>query len=295
MARPTTINRLTIAKEDIESLFDGMEKNCFDLKTITEILDENRSYWRLGNVSRFTFIDFLIERSKFKKVVFEFSSRNISRYTWGDVSDYNLILSLKPKSFFSHYSAVYFNNLTNQVPKTIYLNHEQTPKPRSAGKLTQEKINFAFQCKTRLSNTVAKYKDMNIRVLNSMYTGDLGVTEIETADGFMIHTTDIERTLIDITVRPEYSGGPVEVLRAFKNAAEEVSINKLVSMLKKINYVYPYHQTIGFYLEKSGAYRESQINLLKKFNPQFDFYLMHQIKNQKYSSKWKLFYPEALA
>jgi predicted transcriptional regulator of viral defense system len=189
---------------------------------------------------------------------------------------------------------MYLHNLTDQIPKTIYLNHEQTPKPKPSGKLAQERIDFAFGCKTRLSNTIADYQDSSIRILNSKHTNDLGVIEAEVLDGVNVRLTNIERTLIDITVRPEYSGGPNEVLTAFRNAAEHVSINKLVSILKKVDHVYPYHQAIGFYLEKSGAYRKSQIDLLKKQEMQFDFYLMHQIKNAKYSSNWKLFYPESL-
>lgn len=294
MARPKVQDRLAIAKDDIEKLFEGLETRCFDLKAITKILDENRTFWRLGNISRFTFIDFLIEKSKLQKKIFEFPTRPATRYTWEDIPLYELILSLKPKSFFSHYSAMYFHNLTNQVPKTIYLNHEQTPKPKSASKLTQEKIDFAFRCKTRLSNTIATYKENSIRILNSKHTGNLGVIEAEVSAGLNVYLTDIERTLIDITVRPEYSGGPQEVLAAFKNAVENVSINKLVSILKKIDYVYPYHQAIGFYLEASGVYREKQINLLRKHEMRFDFYLMHQVQNAKYSSKWKLFYPKGL-
>lgn len=295
MPKPTVKTRLTIAKEDIESLFEGKIDRCFDLKAITEILDENRAFWRVGNVSRFTFIDFLIEKAKLQKKIFEFPSRKITRYTWGDIPQYELILSLKPKSFFSHYSAMYFHELTIQIPKTVYLNHEQTPKPRSAGKLTQEKLDFAFGCKTRLSKTIVRYNDVNIRVLNGMYTGDIGVSEMTVADGSTIRLTDTERTLIDIAVRPEYSGGPAEVLAAYKNASKNVSVNKLVSMLKEIDYVYPYHQTIGFYLETSGAYRESQIQLLRKLDTKHDFYLMHQMKEPEYSSKWKLFYPKGLA
>ena len=80
-----------------------------------------------------------------------------------------------------------------------------------------------------------------------------------------------------------------------KNAAEAVSINKLSAMLKKIDYVYPYHQVIGFYVEKSGAYRKSQIDLLRKQEMVYDFYLMHKMSNPKYSSAWKLHYPEGLA
>lgn len=295
MSRPTVKTRLAISQDDIASLFDSKNQRCYDLKAITEILDENRTFWRVGNVSRFTFIDFLIEQAKLQKKVFDFPSRKITRYTWGDVPLYELILSLKPKSYFSHYSAMYFNELTIQVPKTVYLNHEQTPKPRSAGKLTQERINFAFGCKTRLSQSIVRYNDINVRVLNGMYTDDLGVLEMTVADGSTIRLTGIERTLIDIAVRPEYSGGPVEVLAAYKNAANSVSINKLASMLKTINYVYPYHQTIGFYLEASGAYRESQIQLLRKLDVKHDFYLMHQMKKPEYSSEWKLFYPKGLA
>ena len=294
MAGPTKKNRLAIAKNDIEKLFDGLELKCFDLKTITRILNENRTFWRLGNVSRVMFIDFLIEKSKLQKKRFEFPNRPATLYTWGTISHYEIVLSLKPKSFFSHYSAVYLHNLTDQVPKTIYLNHEQTPKPKSAGKLTQEKIDFAFRSKTRLSNTIAVYEDNTVRILNGKHTGNLGVVEAEISAGVKVYLTDTERTLIDITVRPEYSGGPNEVLTAFKNAAEDVSINKLVSMLKKFNYVYPYHQAIGFYLETRGAYRESQIELLRKLEMRFDFYLMHQIQNAKYSPRWKLFYPEGL-
>ena len=49
--------------------------------------------------------------------------------------------------------------------------------------------------------------------------------------------TGVERTLIDATVRPVYSGGINEVLTAFSRASKMVSINKLVAMLKKINYI----------------------------------------------------------
>jgi hypothetical protein len=66
-------------------------------------------------------------------------------------------------------------------------------------------------------------------------------------------------------------------------------------MLKKIDYTYPYHQVIGFYLEISGAYRESQIALMRKQEMMYDFYLMHKMEKPEYSSKWKLYYPKGLA
>ena len=75
-------------------------------------------------------------------------------------------------------------------------------------------------------------------------------------------------------------------------AIERISINKLSAMLKKLNFTYPYHQAIGFYLEKAGVYSESQIKIIEKFQRKYDFYLTHQMKDVEYSEKWKLFYPK---
>jgi predicted transcriptional regulator of viral defense system len=107
----------------------------------------------------------------------------------------------------------------------------------------------------------------------------------------LISITSLERTLIDIAVRPDYSGGPGEVLKAFENAKEKVSINKLNAILKKINFIYPYHQVIGFYLERAG-YRASQIDLLRKKEIEYDFYLTYNMGETEYSPIWKLYYPK---
>ena len=118
------------------------------------------------------------------------------------------------------------------------------------------------------------------------------MTIIENNSGGTNIVTDIERTLIDITVRPIYSGGVYEVLTAFRNAAKRVSINKLVARLKMLDYIYPYQQAIGFYLEKASNYREAQIELMMGFDFTCDFYLDHEMGEVEYSKKWKLYYPK---
>lgn len=292
---PSQKDRLLIAKDDIFDYFESSYQKCFDLKEMTEILENNRKNWRLGSTSRFTFIDFLAEEGLLKKYRFNFPDRNMNRYTWGFIPMYELLLSLTPKGYFSHYTAMYVHDLTKQIPKTIYLNCEQTPKPKSEVGLDQKRIDFAFRMKTRISNRVADYNEYRIYLLNGKNTGNMGMIEANGPDDSKIRITNVERTLIDIAVRPEYAGGPYEVLRAYKRAASVVSINKLLAMLRKIDYIYPYHQVIGFYVDKSGAYRKSQVDLLRKPEMIYDFYLMHKMENSKYSSRWKLYYPEGLA
>lgn len=127
-----------------------------------------------------------------------------------------------------------------------------------------------------------------------MSTGGLGVIQIKGLLGEKIDVTNIERTMIDITVRPVYSGGVSEVLKAFKLAYPSLSVNKLASLLEQLNYTYPYHQAIGFYLEKAGVYNDSQINLLRKYDMSYDFYLTHQMKRMSYTRTWRLYYPKGL-
>ncbi len=70
-------------------------------------------------------------------------------------------------------------------------------------------------------------------MLNGMHTGNLGVIKMSGPDGEKLKITDVERTLIDITVRPEYAGGIHEVLKAYRLAKDKVSVNKLVAILEK--------------------------------------------------------------
>lgn len=286
--------RIQIAKSDIIRHFDNLPKKVLDMADLNRILFEQRSFWRLAQSMSLTkFVDFLLESTKLKANKFNFAYRPIIKYTWGDVPFYELIGSLKPNAYFTHYTAMYFHELTDQIPKTIYLNVEQSPKPRYSGTLEQKTIDVAFKRTTRLSQNIAKYQDYEIRLSNGMHTRNLGVVEVQVWDGATIRVTDVERTLIDITVRPEYAGGVFEVLRAYKRAQNKVSINRLSAMLKQINFIYPYHQAIGFYLEKAG-YKQSHIDLLKKFEIKYDFYLAHQINNSEYSDKWRLFFPKGL-
>jgi predicted transcriptional regulator of viral defense system len=123
---------------------------------------------------------------------------------------------------------------------------------------------------------------------------NLGVVEADQPEGQKIRLTNVERTLIDITVRPGYAGGVFEVLKAFRNAKGKVSINKLTAMLKTLGYVYPYHQAIGFYLDRAGVYDESSIRLLRKIEMSHDFYLAHAMNDPEYSKDWRLFFPQGL-
>jgi predicted transcriptional regulator of viral defense system len=234
----------------------------------------------------------MLRLSPLRQVKLPFPNRTQLRYTWGDVSLFDLLESLNSDAYFCHYTAVRLHGFTEQIPKTIYLNVEQKMRG-GGGELTQEAIDRAFRSKCRTSKNFVDYKGRRIYMLNGRNTKSLGVVEIETDDtSGPLRVTDVERTLIDATVRPVYSGGVHEVAKAFKEAAGQFSVNKLAAYLRKLNYTYPYHQSIGYYLDHAGTYRASQIELLRQFPMEYDFYLTYQMDEPEYVAQWRLFVPK---
>lgn len=285
--------RFQIAKRDIVSVFERYDKDVLYTDDISRILEENRDFWRLPQgLTRSGFVKLLVEGTSLRRHEFGFPQKNYIRFTWGEPSVYRLALSLERDSYLTHYTALYWHNLTDQVPKTIYVNHEQAQKRHVSGELLQGNIERAFRNPQRESSNIGMIGDFRVCILNGRQTGMLGVTETRGDQNERIRLTDVERTLIDITVRPAYSGGIYEVVNAYRRAANTVSINKVSAMLRNLNYIYPYHQAIGFYLERSGAYREAQIGLLKSFAFEYDFYLTHGMKETEYSREWRLYYPK---
>lgn len=287
--------RVKIAREDIIKVFEDQSSKILAIAEIESILRTHRRFWRLRQTMTLEeFIEFLLRKTKLEKVVFDFPHRKVVRYVWGDADLYTLLMSIDEKCYLSHYTAIQVHGLTGQVPKTIYVNKEQPAKPAPSQLLAQDRIDEAFNRPTRLSQNFVSYDNRRIYLLSGKQTGNLGVIETEGPEHTVVRVTDVERTLIDITVRPEYAGGVFEVLRAYRLARGRVSVNKLVATLRKLDYLYPYHQAIGFYLERAGVYKENSIGLLRRSEFKHDFYLMHQIRDKAYSDKWRLFFPKGL-
>ncbi len=289
---PKKIDR---AKPRIVEFFQNFPVKAFRKMQVAEIFADKRTEWKLPvGMTLAAFLDFLLAETDLRELVLpseHYSDQK--RFVWGTPSTYAVALSLKAKAYLTHGSAASLHGLTTQILKTVYLNYEQSLKPQGGG-LTQQSIDRAFAGQQRRSNLSYKYGDYTILVINGKFTDRLEVTQVPGLQGERLEVTKLERTLIDIAVRPNYAGGVLQVLEAFDSAKSNVSASTLISTLKKLNYVYPYHQVIGFYMERAG-YPESQWGKLKKLGLNYDFYLDYHLPNDKnYDSKWRLFYPRSL-
>ena len=290
------LSHIKSAEKDIREYFDSLAKRIFLKKDIYQILAENHRSWGLRKtMSVDTFIDGLTKiKLKEVKLTSPNYDNTYTRFIWGkNIRIYQLGLSLRPQSYLTHHTAMHILGLTDQTPTTIYVNTEQSIKYDREGELEQGRIATAFKRKPRVSKYIFTYKHWNICCLSGINTKKLGVEEIKVFTDGELPVTNIERTLIDITVRPIYSGGCHEVLKAYKRAKDKVSIDSMIAMLKKIKYIYPYHQAIGFYMQAAG-FSDSSLKPLRKIRMEYDFYLDYDMKKTKYSKEWRIYYPKNL-
>src|SRR5262249_52182722 len=152
-------------------------------------------------------------------------------------------------------------------------------------------LDRAFAGQQRHSNLIYNCGSLSVIIVSGKNTNRLGVEEISGPASERLQITNLERTLIDIVVRPAYAGGISQVLKAYRAAKDRIVLDRLLSILKKLGYVYPYHQSIGFLMQKAG-YPEKSWAKLRALGLNHNFYLAHGLQHREYSNEWRLFYPK---
>lgn len=203
---------------------------------------------------------------------------------------------LAPNGYLSHLTAMKVHNLIQKdLGKTVYTNAEQKPKPAPHAKLEQSRIDAAFKRPPRVTNNRVRIDDYTFCLLSGKHTNMLSVMTVTLPGIAMpIRVTSLERTLVDIVVRPAYSGGVHAILEAYRRAAEKANVDLMAEILDRLEYTYPYHQAIGFFMEQSHGYAENQINVFHRYKKNYDFYVDYEMVEPRYSPEWRVYYPSYL-
>lgn len=290
-------SRLQIATPKIRRFFERQETRVFSTSDLLQRLKQQRTDWNLPvSTGPYKVIAHLQEKGDLNVLEFPFPYRPETRYVWGNASLLEIVQSLKTGGYFTHHTAAHLHGLTDQAPRATYLNYEQRPQYKS-GELEQGRIDVAFQRPARISQNSIEFNGSQIILVNGMHTKQLGVIDFNYSEGIdrpaSLRVTNMERTLIDIAVRPTYAGGTSSVLKAFRLARDRTSVLDLLHTYQALGYTYPYHQAIGFYLERAG-YDPFSVARFAELPIEYNFYLAHAMGTTQYIKKWRLHIPADL-
>lgn len=282
-------------QEALEKYFQQQDSRAYTGLNLFRIFEKEKRSWGLKkNFSAEKILEYCLQQGIFEQHKYLNNRDEIKTIFSYHTKDFLTIISaLKPDSYFSYLTAMHFHGLAPINKNTFYLNSEKSTyeNPRQDNPLTQQKIDEAFYYDPKQSTNTNTFKRKAIIVTNGKRTDRLGVISTVNSEQHYSYT-DLERTLIDIVIRPIYAQDVSQVLKAFKKARQKINLDKLKSYLEKLNYLYPYDQAIGFYLTRAG-YKKRESRIFKRESI-FDFYLIHGEQDLEYNAEWKIYYPAEL-
>ena len=235
-----------------------------------------------------------ILKAKNNKTVTIYSSSALDK-----INPYELAAKMFPEGYFCNLSSIYFHSLTNQIPKTIYICNETISErlKTDADGMNNSLLRSVFIKPNRHTSYVFAVNNCEIVVVDRKKKSDHGVLKIRAHTALLPNNsriTSVERALIDAVVSPQYNGGIVSVYTYFKKARQKMDVKKLMDMYRTLDFVYPYSQVLGFFLDNIGLKNQAS-DIFNAYPPQFKFFVDHNAKaSWSYDEKWKLYYPNGL-
>jgi len=281
-------------------------KNHFSIPLLSHQLEEHAN--RIIEITHFKSANSLLNNIRKKGLLISHTlkaqnGKNITLHcsqSLENLNPYKIAKALFLDSYFCNLTSIYYHSFTNQIPSSIYICHETiSAKPKSSysNKINNTSIRSAFIKPHRCTNYIFKFNQYEIIIVDRLKGSSHGVLDIHTSGSILpkhSRITSVERALIDAVVSPHYNGGIVSVYGYFKRAHQKINLTKLVETYRKLKFIYPYSQSIGFFLEKAGMTKHASA-FLEEFPPEYSFFIDHDAKSfWRYDEKWKLYYPPGL-
>jgi hypothetical protein len=280
-----------VAKIQITEYLHKNKIGAYTSFDIEKIFNDKKEKWRIASYRTTKhFIRFLVDNNILELIKLKHLTKGSIKQIFiiPGADRFNIAQTIKKEGYISYYSALQIHQLTLQNPKSVYISFDKYGINEKGDYLLQEAVDNAFSKPQRQTSEIYLSEINDTRYYLIQKKTDSVDVGISINNG--LRYTDLERTLIDVAIRPAYSGGVFEVLEAFINAKKSVDLDKLMNYLNQLDYIYPYHQLIGFYLEKAG-YNNDLIVPFYLRKKDLKFYLTYNISKRRLDEKWNIYYP----
>lgn len=229
------------------------------------------------------------------------SARLYSSLPDEEINPLEVATAFHPKSYLCYQTALFWNELTEQVPRTFYIGQE---RPRASSK-EQAPVSFDdFELRDAFVKAPIEHKNVGTFgqyryiILVRTYTGNAGVEVRKIPfNGKMITTsiTGLERTLLDCVSVPENAGGISNVIEATRLGAIKIDIDIFFELYKKLRFKYPHWQRVGFLFDRLGYANHAKKWKSRFGSPRNKFFLTKGYKlGWEFDKEWSIYFPHGL-
>lgn len=156
------------------------------------------------------------------------------------VHEFEIAMALVQPSAISHWSALHFHGMTEQIPRKVYITTTQTvPISRAVRIRNKSQRSFSREINGILYEFI-KIKPERFFGFKDFWVGEVKIT-----------ITDPERTLIDGLISPKYFGGWAEIYSAFESYAPSLDFDKIIDYSLRLDAVIA--KRLGWIMEKVGV------------------------------------------
>lgn len=156
------------------------------------------------------------------------------------VHEFEIAMALVQPSAISHWSALHFHGMTEQIPQRVYITTTQAvPISRAVKARNKSQRSFSREVNGILYEFI-KIKQERFFGIKDFWVGEVKVT-----------ITDPERTLIDGLISPKYFGGWAEIYSAFESHMSSLDLAKIIDYSLRLDAVIA--KRLGWIMEKVGV------------------------------------------
>lgn len=156
------------------------------------------------------------------------------------VHEFEIAMALVQPSAISHWSALHFHGMTEQIPQRVYITTTQAvPISRAVKARNKSQRSFSREVNGILYEFI-KIKQERFFGIKDFWVGEVKLT-----------ITDPERTLIDGLISPKYFGGWAEIYSAFESHMSSLDLARIIDYSLRLDAVIA--KRLGWIMEKVGV------------------------------------------
>ena len=274
----------TFNKEDILKTIQAYE--FLSQEQLKEILEQLKDKSLVSSsLSYNSFLLKLIDKGLIQKSI-TIRGHIKTRHTFSqDFNIYDFCNSLEKNSFFSMSTALNIQGLSDFREEYIFVSKERSTKIEQGNvTLTQENIDNAFSKKPRRTNAYDKIDNHVVVLLEANKTDTFEVIEY---NGYRV--SSVNRAFVEMITNVQYLQSSETIIEVFTKIKEKLNLDTIYTIIEKFDFIYPYFQLAGFYLEKIG-FPKVELEKFYTKRSELNFYTQKNKNQYGFDGYWKIYY-----